>query len=177
MRGLGVRFNPSGGQAYRVDGRFVFWGGRRPGAVPKQGAWWRASTIPGLQGRCRTSPSAARDRPTDLGWSGRRGSRAAWGTDGPKFEPTRFVLACGGWNSAPNGAPLSGLGPRQVRGTRFSNGDGLSMALGRRAGGGQPGPAATPSAGTGQPGVQRPGGRRQLPVKHSILWNHDQCRG
>lgn len=136
MRGLGVRFNPIWGrQAYKVDGRFVFWGGLTVEA-------WGGGPglVESLHDLARKAGVAlAFEAPvtglltSDAGVGGvrvRHGGRTA------EVRANSVVLACGGFESNTEWRTRY-LGPgwdlAKVRGTRFNNGDGLSMALGAGA--------------------------------------------
>src|SRR5215469_15138674 len=106
MQRRGVRFMPIWGrQAYRVDGRFKFWGGLTVEA-------WGGG--PGL---IETLYKLAEGAGIEI----RFGAHA-----------TALVLACGGFESNPEWRTRY-LGPgwdlAKVRGTRFNTGDGIRMAL------------------------------------------------
>ena len=132
MRSKGVRFQPSyGRQAFRVDGRFRFWGGL---AVETWGGG--PGLVENLAGACRRAGIEIlyETRAVSLieegaGVAGvvvrdREGSSSVRGR--------AVVLACGGFES--NAAWRARyLGPgwdlARVRGTRFNAGDGIRMAL------------------------------------------------
>ena len=132
MRSKGVRFQPSyGRQAFRVDGRFRFWGGL---AVETWGGG--PGLIENLRTRCRRegieilyesrATSLVEEGGTVLGIVAR-------GADGMFTARGRaVVLACGGFESNAEWRTRY-LGPgwdlARVRGTRFNAGDGIRMAL------------------------------------------------
>lgn len=140
MQGLGVRFNPIWGrQAYKVDGRFVFWGGLTVEA-------WGGG--PGLVDSLHALAGEAGIRiafetpmtgliADDSGVTGVRVRHAGRTVE---IAARAVVLACGGFESNTEWRTRY-LGPgwdlAKVRGTRFNNGDGLRAALdiGARAAG------------------------------------------
>jgi tricarballylate dehydrogenase len=132
MRGKGVRFAPIyGRQAFKIDGKFKFWGGLTveawgggpglvdalTGAAKKHGIdiWYQARALELLN--------------TDEGVQGVRLKR-----DGKTVEvhAGAVVLAGGGFQSNPEWRARY-LGPNwelaKVRGTRFNTGDVIRMAL------------------------------------------------
>ena len=132
MRGKGVRFTPMfGRQAFKIDGRFKFWGGLTveawgggPGlvealtkAVKKNGIdiWYAAPAKALLH--------------DDDGVQGVRVSRAGTTVD---VRSRAVVLAGGGFQANPEWRARY-LGPNwelaKVRGTRFNTGDVIRMAL------------------------------------------------
>ena len=132
MRSKGVRFQPSyGRQAFRIDGRFRFWGGL---AVETWGGG------PGLVGNL--AQSCAREGIEILYESrvvslieegGAVRGVVVRGADGAFAVRGRaVVLACGGFESNAEWRTRY-LGPgwdlARVRGTRFNAGDGIRMAL------------------------------------------------
>ena len=132
MREKGLRFIPIyGRQAFKVDGKFKFWGGLTVEAV---------GGGPGLVGmltaaaRKREIAIHYRTRALDLLFDGSRveGVRIR-GHDGVKeLRAKSVVLACGGFEA--NAAWRTRyLGPgwdlAKVRGSRFNTGDGIRMAL------------------------------------------------
>jgi tricarballylate dehydrogenase len=132
MRDQGVRFLPIWGrQAYRIDGRFKFWGGLTVEAVGGG-----PGLIEALYGAARTAgvDVAFGARATELvtddaGVNGVRvRSEGRTSTIGAKA----VVLACGGFESNAEWRTRY-LGPgwdlAKVRGTRFNTGDGIGMAL------------------------------------------------
>ncbi|HVB82354.1 MAG TPA: FAD-dependent tricarballylate dehydrogenase TcuA [Candidatus Binataceae bacterium] len=131
LRSKGVRFQPIyGRQAFKVDGRFKFWGGLTveawgggPGLVDGEAAIARAKGIVTRYG-CRV---------TGLITEGQKvvGVRAWEGGQEQTITASAVVLACGGFQSDPE-MRASYLGPgwelAKVRGTRFNTGDGIKMA-------------------------------------------------
>ncbi|MGH3367119.1 MAG: FAD-dependent tricarballylate dehydrogenase TcuA [Nocardioidaceae bacterium] len=140
MSGLGVRFVPIyGRQAFKVEGRFTFWGGLTvevsgggPGLVDSLS---RAAERAGVQMEYGA-------RAVDLlhGDEGVHGVRVR--QDGKtRDEPAdAVVLASGGFQASPE-MRARYLGPgwdlAKVRGTKYDTGDGILMAL--RAGAGSAG--------------------------------------
>lgn len=132
MTAKGVRFLPSyGRQAYRVGGRYTFWGGLTlesvgggPGLVE---GLTKAALAAGVRieyGTRAVALDVAGGRV--VGITVKRGSRREY------LPAEAVVLACGGFQA--NAAwRTSYLGPgwdlAKVRGTRFNTGDGLQMAL------------------------------------------------
>jgi tricarballylate dehydrogenase len=133
MRGHGVRFQPIWGrQAFKVDGRFKFWGGLTveawgggPGLVE---AWTAAAARQEIEVRygARAVSLIADD-------SGVRGVRVKQGGVTSDLAADAVVLAAGGFQANTEWRTRY-LGPgwdlAKVRGTRFNTGDGLRMALG-----------------------------------------------
>ena len=132
MKSHGVRFLPIyGRQAYRVDGRYKFWGGLTleavgggPGLVE---SLTRAAVSAGIRIDYQTRAVALEvEDGRVVGVTVSRGGRRS-------FLPAKAViLACGGFQA--NVAWRTRyLGPgwdlAKVRGTRFNTGDGLQMAL------------------------------------------------
>jgi tricarballylate dehydrogenase len=132
MRRKGVRFVPIyGRQAFKIDGKFKFWGGLtveawggRPGlvaaltaAVERGGGrvWYRAHAF-----------SLLHDE------SGVRGVRVRRSGRSVDMHARSVVLACGGFQANTEWRTRY-LGPgwdlAKVRGTRFNTGDGIRMAL------------------------------------------------
>jgi tricarballylate dehydrogenase len=132
MREKGVRFVPIyGRQAFRIEGRFKFWGGLTvesvgggPGLVEQLTA---AATKRGIEIRYET-------RALDLLYDGRAvaGVRVRHGDTLAEVRAKTVVLACGGFEANPEWRTRY-LGPgwdlAKVRGTRFNAGDGIRMAL------------------------------------------------
>lgn len=132
MRSKGVRFVPIyGRQAFKVDGRFKFWGGL---TVESWGGG------PGLVDSLQT---AARSHGIDVFHNTRavslihdgvrvQGVRARSGDEMVEFRAPAVVVACGGFE-ANTEMRTRYLGPgwelAKVRGTRFNSGDGIRMAL------------------------------------------------
>lgn len=133
MRDQGVRFFPNfGRQAYRVNGRFKFWGGATiavsaggPGLVD---SLFRAAARSGVEVRYN---AWVRDLVCEDGAV--RGVVVA-GPDGERstIRASAVVLACGGFEANAEWRARY-LGPgwdlAKVRGSRFNTGDGLAMAL------------------------------------------------
>ena len=132
MRSKGVRFQPSyGRQAFRVDGRFRFWGGL---AVETWGGG--PGLIENLRTRCRREGIEIRYESRAISLVEEGGTvlgMVARGADGMFTARARaVVLACGGFESNAEWRTRY-LGPgwdlARVRGTRFNAGDGIRMAL------------------------------------------------
>ncbi|MFI4933700.1 MAG: FAD-dependent tricarballylate dehydrogenase TcuA [Caulobacterales bacterium] len=132
MQSKGVRFMPIWGrQAYRIDGRFKFWGGLTveawgggPGLIT---ALYEAAKRAGVEILYQARAfSLARDD------SGVRGVRARIQGHTVEIAAKSVVLACGGFESNAEWRTRY-LGPgwdlAKVRGTRFNTGDGIAMAL------------------------------------------------
>lgn len=133
MRDHGVRFQPSfGRQAYKVDGRFKFWGGLAvetwgggPGLV--------AALFDGVGHAGAHVIYDARARELITGGGRVHGVRATLrGGETLEVEAGAVVLASGGFEA--NGEMRARyLGPgwdlAKVRGTRHNMGDGIRMAL------------------------------------------------
>ena len=136
MKGHGVRFMPIyGRQAFKVGGRFKFWGGLTletagggPGLVDMLTAEAERMGIPILYN--------ARAVDLDLDDSGVHGVHARVEGESKTFPADAVVLAAGGfqsnveWRTRYLGA---GWDLAKVRGTRYNTGDGIQMGL--RAGG------------------------------------------
>src|ERR1700722_19460522 len=132
MQGRGVRFMPIWGrQAYRVDGRFKFWGGLTveawgggPGLIA---TLYRLARDAGIEVRFGAHATAlvADD-------DGAHGVRVRQSGRTSELRSKSVVLACGGFESNPEWRTRY-LGPgwdlAKVRGTRFNTGDGIRMAL------------------------------------------------
>ena len=133
MRDKGIRFIPIyGRQAFKVDGKFTFWGGLTvesvgggPGLVD---SLTRACLKRGIDIQYDT-------RAVDLASDGKNvtGVVARSGGERPETIPAdAVVLACGGFEANPEWRTRY-LGPgweiAKVRGTRFNTGDGIKMAL------------------------------------------------
>jgi len=132
MRGKGVRFIPIyGRQAFKIEGKFKFWGGLTVEAVG------------GGPGLIKMLTEAARKRGIEIRYQ-TRALRLLF--DGVRVSGVRIrhdgvesdivgrsvVLACGGFESNSEWRTRY-LGPgwdlAKVRGTRFNNGDGIRMAM------------------------------------------------
>jgi tricarballylate dehydrogenase len=132
MREKGVRFVPIyGRQAFRIEGRFKFWGGLTvesvgggPGLVEQL---TQAATRRGIEIRYDTR---ATDLITDKGAVA--GVRVRSDGAAGEVRGRSVVLACGGFEANPEWRTRY-LGPgwdlAKVRGTRFNAGDGIRMAL------------------------------------------------
>ena len=132
MRDKGIRFVPIyGRQAFKIDGKFKFWGGLTieavgggPGLVDMLTESARKNDIEILY----------ETRATDLIFDGHKvqGVRVKQGNDVREFTARAVVLASGGFE-ANSEMRTRYLGPgwdlAKVRGTRFNNGDGIRMAL------------------------------------------------
>ena len=132
MREKGVRFVPIyGRQAFRIDGKFKFWGGLTvesvgggPGLVQQL---TDAATKRGIEIRYETR---ATDLVVDKGVV--QGVRVRAGGETQELRARAVVLASGGFEANPEWRTRY-LGPgwdlAKVRGTRFNAGDGIRMAL------------------------------------------------
>jgi tricarballylate dehydrogenase len=132
MREKGVRLIPIyGRQAFKIDGRFKFWGGLTieavgggPGLIAMLTA---AAEKRGIAVRYRS-------RALDLLFDGDRveGVRVRHDGQVSEMRARSVVLACGGFEANPEWRARY-LGPgwdlAKVRGTRFNTGDGIRMAL------------------------------------------------
>ena len=133
MRDKGVRFIPIyGRQAFKIDGRFTFWGGLTvesvgggPGLVD---SLIRACLKRGIEIQYDT-------RAVELAFDGKHvtGVVVRRGGERPEtLSADALVLACGGFEANPEWRTRY-LGPgweiAKVRGTRFNTGDGIRMAL------------------------------------------------
>lgn len=132
LRRQGIRFAPIyGRQAFKVDGKFKFWGGLTleawgggPGLIEQYGA---AAARRGIEIRygCRAT-SLLCDESRVIGVRFKHGTR---------FEEVRaasVVIASGGFESNPAWRSQylgAGWELAKVRGTRFNTGDGIRMAL------------------------------------------------
>ena len=132
LRGKGLRFVPIyGRQAFKVDGRFRFWGGLTveasgggPGLVEAQKKAADANGIRMFYGARAMSLMHGDDGVTGLTVRYQGKTRA--------LRCKAVVLAAGGFESNPEWRTRY-LGPAwdlaKVRGTRFNTGDGIRMAL------------------------------------------------
>jgi len=132
LREKGVRFQPIyGRQAFKIDGKFKFWGGLTveawgggPGLIDSQTRIARDRGIDIRYG-CRV---------IDLIYNGERLEGVRVKHDGRLYEihAKSVVLASGGFESDPE-MRTRYLGPgwelAKVRGTRFNTGEGIKMAL------------------------------------------------
>jgi tricarballylate dehydrogenase len=132
LRGNGFRFVPIyGRQAFKVDGRFKFWGGLTveawgggPGLVEAHKKAADANGIRVFYG--------ARAMSLLHGDDGVHGLNVRYEGKSRKLHCKAVVLAAGGFESNPEWRTRY-LGPgwdlAKVRGTRFNTGDGIRMAL------------------------------------------------
>ena len=132
MRDKGIRFIPIyGRQAFKIDGKFKFWGGLTveavgggPGLVKME---TEAAAKRGIEIRYAT-------RALSLLFDGVRVSGVRIRHDGAESDlhAKSVVLACGGFEANSEWRTRY-LGPgwdlAKVRGTRFNTGDGIRMAL------------------------------------------------
>jgi tricarballylate dehydrogenase len=132
MREKGVRFVPIyGRQAFKIDGRFKFWGGLT------------VETVGGGPGLVDALHNAARRDGVELRYDTRvlslvydgvhvTGVRIKHGDEVGELSGKTVVLAAGGFQANPEWRTRY-LGPgwdlAKVRGTRFNTGDGIRMAL------------------------------------------------
>src|SRR5437868_14248188 len=132
MRDKGIRFIPIyGRQAFKIEGKFKFWGGLTVEAVGGGPGLIKmltdAATKRGIEIRYRT-------RALSLLYDGVRVSGVRIRHDGVESElrSKSVVLACGGFESNSEWRTRY-LGPgwdiAKVRGTRYNTGDGIRMAL------------------------------------------------
>jgi len=132
MRDRGVRFIPIyGRQAFKIDGKFKFWGGLTVEAV---------GGGPGLVNMLTESAKKRgieiryQTRALDLLYNGARveGVRVRSHDQVSEIAGKSVVLACGGFEANPEWRTRY-LGPgwdlAKVRGSRFNAGDGIRMAL------------------------------------------------
>jgi tricarballylate dehydrogenase len=132
MRSKGVRFVPIyGRQAFKIDGRFKFWGGLTVEATG------------GGPGLVDSLTKSAREKGVQIFYDTRalsliyddfkvKGIRAKQNGKAVEFRAKSVILASGGFESNAEWRSRY-LGPNwemaKVRGTRFNNGDGIRMAL------------------------------------------------
>ncbi len=132
MRGKGVRFQPIyGRQAFKVDGRFKFWGGLTVEA-------WGGGPglVQALTGSCQQKGIEIRydSRAVRLLTDGRAVGGVEVKTPHRRYQvrAPAVVVASGGFESDAE-MRTRYLGPgwelAKVRGTRFNTGDGIKMAL------------------------------------------------
>ena len=133
LREKGVRFQPIyGRQAFKIDGKFKFWGGLTveawgggPGLIDSHTDIARRN---GIEVRYNA-------RVTGLVYDGNKVSGVKVKQDSELYAVSAgaVVLACGGFESDPE-MRTRYLGPgwelARVRGTRFNSGEGIKMALG-----------------------------------------------
>jgi tricarballylate dehydrogenase len=132
MRGKGVRLIPLyGRQAFKVDGKFKFWGGLTVEAVGG-GPGLVAMLTDAAQKRGIAIHYGT--RALELLYNGNRveGVRARMGDAVADLRAKAVVLACGGFEANAEWRTRY-LGPNwdlaKVRGSRFNTGDGIRMAL------------------------------------------------
>ena len=133
MRDKGVRFMPIyGRQAFKVNGKFTFWGGLTVEAVGGGPGLVDSLTEACLSRGIEIQYDA---RAVDLASDGKNvtGVVVRRGGERPETVPAdAVVLACGGFEANPEWRTRY-LGPgwevARVRGTRFNTGDGIRMAL------------------------------------------------
>ncbi len=132
MREKGIRFQPIWGrQAFKVDGRFKFWGGLTveawgggPGLVD---GWTAAARSAGIDIRygARATGLISDD-------AGVHGVRVRQNGHTTELHASSVVIAAGGFQANPEWRTRY-LGPgwelAKVRGSRFNTGDGIKMAL------------------------------------------------
>jgi tricarballylate dehydrogenase len=132
MRGKGVRFVPIyGRQAFKVGGKFKFWGGL---TIEARGGG--PGLVDSLTAACEREGIEIRygARAVSLIHDGRRvdGVTVRSGGRTTDIRGRAVVLACGGFESNTEWRTRY-LGPgwelAKVRGTRFNTGDGIRMAL------------------------------------------------
>ena len=139
MRDKGVRFMPIyGRQAFKVNGKFTFWGGLTVEAVGGGPGLVDSLTESCLRRGIEIQYDA---RAVELASDGKNvtGVVVRRGGERPETVPAdAVVLACGGFEANPEWRTRY-LGPgwevARVRGTRFNTGDGIRMALDRGAAG------------------------------------------
>jgi len=138
MRDQGVRFMPDfGRQAYKVDGKFTFWGGATV-AVSSGGPGLIDSLYAAAERQGVEIVYDAWVRDLIIDDAGVHGVLAKIDGITRPFHAPSVVLACGGFEANPEMRSRY-LGPgwdlAKVRGSRFNTGDGLQMAI---RGGAQP---------------------------------------
>lgn len=132
MREKGIRFVPIyGRQAFKIDGRFKFWGGL---TVESVGGGPGLVDMLNAAGRRHGGEIRYQTRATDLIYDGARvsGVRFKCGDEVGEVKGRAVVLACGGFEANAEWRTRY-LGPgwdlAKVRGTRYNNGEGIRMAL------------------------------------------------
>ena len=132
MKSKGIRFAPIWGrQAFKVDGRFTFWGGltvEASGGGPGLLEAWTASAA--REGIAIHYGARAESLIVEEGAV--VGARVRQGGRTHPLRATAVVLACGGFEANPEWRTRY-LGPgwdlAKVRGSRFNTGEGIRMAL------------------------------------------------
>jgi len=132
LQSKGVRFMPMyGRQAFKVDGRFKFWGGLTveawgggEGLVSNLYAAAKTNQIP-IQYSCRAESLLVND-------DGVYGIKIKDNGKTRQLTCRSVILACGGFEANPEWRTRY-LGPgwelAKVRGTRYNTGDGIRMAM------------------------------------------------
>jgi tricarballylate dehydrogenase len=132
MRDKGVRFIPIyGRQAFKIDGKFKFWGGLTVEAVGGGPGLIKMLTE---SARKRGIQVLYETRALDLLFDGTRVEGVRVRQDGSvrELKAKSVILACGGFEANPEWRTRY-LGPgwdlAKVRGSRFNTGEGIRMAL------------------------------------------------
>jgi tricarballylate dehydrogenase len=132
MRQKGIRFVPIyGRQAFKIEGRFKFWGGL---TVETVGGGEGLVAMMKDSGKKHGIEIRYHTRATDLLYDGAvvSGVRFRSGTETGVINARAVVLACGGFEANTEWRTRY-LGPgwdlAKVRGSRFNTGEGLRMAL------------------------------------------------
>ena len=132
MREKGIRFVPIyGRQAFKIEGRFKFWGGL---TVETVGGGEGLVAMLKASGKKHDIETRYRTRATALIFDGERvsGVRIRHGNEESEIKARAVVLACGGFEANTEWRTRY-LGPgwdlAKVRGSRFNTGEGLRMAL------------------------------------------------
>jgi len=133
MRDKGVRFIPIyGRQAFKIDGKFTFWGG-----LTVESVGGGPGLVDSLTQSCLSRGIEIQydTRAVDLASDGKNVTDVIVrrGGERPEIVPAdAVVLACGGFEANPEWRTRY-LGPgweiAKVRGSRFNTGDGIKMAL------------------------------------------------
>ena len=132
MRDQGVRFQPIWGrQAFKVGGRFKFWGGLTVEAWGGGPGLVEALTAAAKKNRIKIAYQA-RATALIVDDDGIRGVRVRHGGKTVEVKSRNVILAAGGFQANTEWRTRY-LGPgwdlAKVRGTRFNTGDGIRMAL------------------------------------------------
>jgi len=132
MRNQGVRFQPIWGrQAFKVGGRFKFWGGLTVEAWGGGPGLIEALTAAAKKNRINVAYET-RALALIVGDEGIRGVRVRHGGRTVEVKSKNVILAAGGFQANAEWRTRY-LGPgwdlAKVRGTRFNTGDGIQMAL------------------------------------------------
>src|SRR6202451_2297651 len=132
MREKGVRLIPIyGRQAFKIDGKFKFWGGL---TVESVGGGPRLIAMLTESAKKRGIDIRYATRGLDLLFDGNRidGVRVRENGDVRELRSKSVVLACGGFEANPEWRTRylgQGWDLAKVRGSRFNTGDGIRMAL------------------------------------------------